>query len=110
MILNSTLCLCSAAVDVTGKVEQQGLSGAMVNVGLVENSGFACVDEYFIVFGATRMNTNSTFVRIDLCSSPEIPNVIVGTSRNGVDGPTVMVPSFTADVNSELFTIIYASP
>ena len=102
------IVICSAAVDVTGKVEQQGLSGVSINVDLVDSSGFACVDEYFVVFGATRMNTNSTFIRMDLCSSPEIPNVIVGTSRNGVDGPTVMVPGFTANTNSELLKI--ASP
>ncbi len=97
-------------MDVTGQLEQLGLSGVFINVNLMDSSGSACVDEYFGVISGTRMNSTNTRIgpfSMDLCSSPEISDVTVGTSRNGLDGPTATI-DFSANTIGEL--LICASP
>ncbi len=95
-------------MDVTGQLEQQGLSGVFINVNLM--AGSACVDEYFVVISGTRINSTNTRIgpfSMDLCSSLEISDVTVGTSRNGLDGPNTTM-DFSANTIGEL--LICAPP
>ena len=88
----------------TGTVESDGLSGVFVNIALVEASGSACVDQYFTVFSGSRMNSSATRFGpfpMDLCSMPVVNGVTVGTSKNGVDGPTTVASAFTANTNGK---------
>ena len=93
----------------TGTIEPDRLSGVFVDVALMEASGSACVDQYFIVFSGSRMNSsNSRFgpFPMDLCSMSVVNGVTVGTSRSGLDGPTTVTSTFTANTNGRFMNII----
>ncbi len=93
------------AVNVIGSLEQQGLSGVTVTVSLPDSSGVDCVDEYFAVLNGYRTNNTSTRIGpflMNLCATPNISGVIVGTIRNGVDGPTTTASSLQANTRGKV--------
>ncbi len=87
-----------AAVNVIVSLEQQGLSGVTVTVSLPDSSGVDCVDEYFAVLNGDRtITTQALDFLMNLCATPDISGVIVGTTRNGVDSPTATASSLQAN-------------
>lgn len=64
----------------------------MVNVNLIDPSSADCVDQYFAVFNGYRIDSTDSEIgpfSVNFCTSDI--DVTLGTSRNGVDGPTATI-------------------